>query len=193
MQISTLNRKYGSGYAGDQDATTWEFYVSKRFQEISRENALSLHISKAPYQSVEFVDDRPVSIVSIKIGFPNFIFREFRWDEGTAINVVFDALDGPTDRAFLTSLALFGYESLHLDPIFRVDIHPKRNGTVYYGSRNLITGEHTLENARFDISDLWMPIPEFDAYDELRRWQREPVFTLANRLIQEAKQRWNFP
>ena len=193
MQENISNKKYGRGYAGDQNASKWEFYASKRFEEISREDALCLHRSKAPYQIVDFVDDRPVSIVSIKIGFPNFIYREFRWDEGAAIDVTFDALHEPRHIAFFSGFTFYGYESLHLEPVFRVDIDPKRDGTVYYGARNLLTGENTLENVRFDVSELWMAIPEFEAYGELKRWQREPVFTLANRLIQKSKQRWNFP
>lgn len=192
MQVNSLNRKYGRGYAGDQNASQWEFYASERFVEISRNEALALHCAKVPYQIVDFLDERPVSIVSIKIGFPNFIYREYRWDEGAAINVVFDALHDPKDKALFTNMTWYGYETLYMNPIYRVDISPKRNGTVYYGSRNLITGEHTLENARFDISDLWIPIPEFDTYDELKRWQREPVFSLTNMLIQQCKNRWNF-
>lgn len=193
MQVKSLNGIYGRGSAGDQNASKWEFYSSKRFHEISSVEALELYRAKSPYQLVCFDEDRPVEITSINTGFPTFIFRKYLWDEGAAINVVFDALHEPKHIAFLSTFTWYGYESLHSEPIFRVDINPKRNGTVYYGSRNLRSGEHTLDDGQFDIRDLWMPIPDFDAYDELRRWQREPVFTLANRLIQESKQRWNLP
>lgn len=188
-----MTRKYGRGYAGDQDATKWDFYASARFQAIPRDDALALHHAKATYQIVFFEGARPVEIVSIKGGLTSFIFRQFRWDECAAINVTFDALHEPRHSAFLSSFMWFGYESLHLDPVCRVDINPKRDGIVYYRTRNLTTGENTFENERFDVSELWMAFPEFDAYDEMRRWQREPVFTLANRLIQESKQRWHLP
>ena len=188
-----MNNRHCSGSAGDQNASRWEYYASKQFHEISSAEARALFDAKEPYQIVSFAEDRPIKIVSINIGFPTFIYRQFHWEEGASSDMVFDALHEPKHIAFLSSFTWYGYESLHLDPIFRVDISPKRNGTIYYGARNLQTGEHSLDSGQFDISDLWMPIPDFGAYDELKKWQREPVFTLANRLVQESKKRWNLP
>jgi hypothetical protein len=193
MQATPSNRKYLEGTAADQNATKWDFYVSSRIREIDRETAKSRHESRQCYQVVNYENDRPATILSIDHGFDLHIYRQFRWDESAALNVSYFKSPPSQGPVILSSFTWFAYQSLHLHPVYRVDVLPKVDGRVYRLTRNLITGQNTSEEIRIDtrqLDGLWLEPPEFDEYEELRRWHREPVVSMAAELLQHCREKW---
>ena len=186
-----LSKQYAEGTAADQNATKWDFYVSSRCHIIDSRVALEKHTNRNCYQVVSCDDDRPVEVLSVDIGFGVFTHRQFRWMEAEALNIIYDSLQEPRSVAFMSNFTWYAYESLYKDPVYRIDLNPKRDGRLYCSMRNLTNGENTMELSNINVDDLWLDIPEFDAYDELKRWNREPVFSIAVELLQKAKRRWN--